>query len=45
MVLARAYYNWIGLVEDRSLGVHNPKYISALLINTLEALNAYQPEA
>lgn len=43
--LARAYFNWIGLVEDRSLGVHNPKYIKALLMNTLEALNAYQPEA
>ncbi|MBW6534953.1 MAG: NapC/NirT family cytochrome c [Mariniphaga sp.] len=45
IVLARAYFNWIGIEEDRSLGVHNPRYISALLINTLEALNAYQPEA
>ncbi len=43
--LARAYFNWIGIEEDRSLGVHNPRYINALLINTLEALNAYQPEA
>jgi hypothetical protein len=43
MVLAQAYFNWIGLVEDRSLGVHNPHYINALLINTLEALDTYQP--
>lgn len=39
MIQAQAYYNWIGLVEDRSLGVHNPKYVRALLVNTLEALN------
>jgi hypothetical protein len=45
LVLAQAYFNWIGILEDRSLGVHNPQYINALLINTLEALNAYQPEA
>lgn len=45
MVLARAYFNWKGLKDDRSYGVHNPRYINALLMNTLEALNAYQPEA
>lgn len=39
MVQAQAYYNWIGLTEDRSEGVHNPVYVRALLINTLEALN------
>ncbi len=39
MIQAQAFYNWIGLEEDRSLGVHNPKYVNALLINTLEALN------
>ncbi|MBT3385914.1 MAG: hypothetical protein HN778_20565 [Prolixibacteraceae bacterium] len=38
MVQAQAFFNWIGLEEDRSLGAHNPKYINALLINTLEAL-------
>lgn len=43
MVLARAYFNWKGIKDDRSLGVHNPRYINALLANTLEALNAYQP--
>ena len=36
---ARAYYNWVGIEEDRSLGVHNPKYISALLTNTIAALD------
>ena len=39
MVQAQAYFNWIGLTEDRSEGVHNPKYVKALLANTLEALN------
>lgn len=39
MVRARAAFNYYGLKEDRSLGVHNPKYVRALLVNTLEALN------
>lgn len=39
MVQAQAYFNWIGISEDRSEGVHNPKYVKALLTNTLEALN------
>lgn len=39
MLHVRAFFNWIGLAEDRSLGVHNPRYILALLTNTLEALN------
>jgi len=38
MVQVRAFFNWMGLEEDRSLGVHNPKYFNALLINSLEAL-------
>ena len=37
---AQAFFNWTGLDEDRSLGVHNPKYVKALLTNTLEALKA-----
>lgn len=37
---AQAFFNWIGLVEDRSLGVHNPKYVEALVYNTIEQLNA-----
>jgi hypothetical protein len=39
MVQAQAIFNYFGLEEDRSLGVHNPKYVRALLVNTLEALN------
>ncbi|MFY9153308.1 MAG: hypothetical protein WAO52_14930 [Prolixibacteraceae bacterium] len=39
MIQAQAYFNWIGITEDRSEGVHNPKYVKALLTNTLEALN------
>jgi len=39
MLYAQAYYNWIGIEEDRSLGAHNPTYVKALLLNTLEALN------
>ena len=41
MVQAQAFYNWIGLTEDRSLGVHNPRFVEALLTNSIEAL---QPE-
>lgn len=39
MVQAQAVFNYFGIEEDRSLGVHNPKYVRALLVNTLEALN------
>lgn len=42
MLQAQAYFNYIGLEEDRSLGVHNPQYVKALLINTIEALEAAQ---
>lgn len=38
MVEVQAFFNWIGLEEDRSLGAHNPKYVEALLTNTIEAL-------
>jgi hypothetical protein len=36
---AQAFFNWIGIEEDRSLGAHNPNYIEALLTNSIEALN------
>lgn len=36
---ARAFFNWVGLEEDRSLGAHNPKYIKALLINSIEVFD------
>ena len=34
----QAFFNWIGLEEDRSLGAHNPAYFEALLDNSIEAL-------
>ena len=38
-VEAGAYYNWVLIGDsERSGGVHNPKYIKALLTNTAEAL-------
>ncbi len=40
MVLAQAFFNWVGLAEDRSLGAHNPKYYKALLKNSIDAVNA-----
>jgi hypothetical protein len=33
-----AFYNYALVVEDKSEGVHNPKYVEALLTNTIEAL-------
>ena len=38
MAEAQAFFNWIGIEEDRSHGVHNPTYIKALLENSIEAL-------
>ena len=38
MLEAQAFFNWTGLDEDRSHGVHNPEYIKALLTNSIEAL-------
>jgi hypothetical protein len=40
MVLVQAFFNWVGLEEDRSLGVHNPQYVKALLQNSIDAVNA-----
>ena len=40
MVLAQAFFNWVGLAEDRSLGAHNPKYYNALIKNSIEAVEA-----
>lgn len=39
MVNAQAFFNWIGIEEDRSHGVHNPVYIEALLENSIAALD------
>mgnify|MGYP000205167902 CR=1 FL=1 len=38
MVQVQAFFNWVGLVEDRSAGIHNPDYVNALLDNTIAAL-------
>jgi len=38
MIQARAFFNWAGVDADRSFGAHNPKYIKALLQNSIEAL-------
>ncbi|RLD86683.1 MAG: hypothetical protein DRJ07_00185 [Bacteroidetes bacterium] len=38
MLQVQAFFNWIGLEEDRSFGAHNPKYVKALLTNSIEAL-------
>lgn len=37
-IQVQAFFNWIGLEEDRSLGVHNPKYVTALLQNSIDAM-------
>lgn len=36
---AAAIYNYRWSVADRSLGIHNPKYIKAILKNSISALN------
>lgn len=41
MAQVQAYFNWIGLTEDRSLGVHNPVYARALLTNSISAMKAF----
>ncbi|MDA3904885.1 MAG: hypothetical protein PF484_02300 [Bacteroidales bacterium] len=38
MVHAQAFFNWVGLEEDRSFGVHNPQYVNALLTNSIDAM-------
>nr|WP_319265665.1 hypothetical protein [uncultured Draconibacterium sp.] len=38
LVQVQAFFNWIGLEEDRSMGAHNPPYVKALLHNSIEAL-------
>lgn len=41
MVQAQAIFNYFGVKYDRSYGVHNPKYVKAILQNTIEALQVY----
>jgi len=39
MIQAQAAFNYFGLMDDRSEGVHNPPYVRALLLNSIAALN------
>ena len=41
MLHAQSFFNWVGLEEDRSLGVHNPKYVDALLKNSIAAMGTH----
>lgn len=36
--VAGAYWNWISIEEDRSLGVHNPKFVKRILEKSIESL-------
>jgi hypothetical protein len=38
MAQAQAFFNWSGVKNDRSLGVHNPAYTEAILVNSIEAI-------
>jgi len=38
MAQAQAFFNWIGLTEDGSLGVHNPLYVTALIEDSILAI-------
>lgn len=40
ILTAEAAWNYLLIMEDKSDGLHNPKYAKALLENSLEALNA-----
>lgn len=39
--VAGAVFNYILLEEDRSLGIHNPAYVKALLTNTIEMIQGW----
>ena len=39
--VAAAFINWQMFEEDRSLGVHSPRYVVSVLTNTIEAMAAY----
>jgi hypothetical protein len=36
--VAGAYWNWTSLTEDKSLGVHNPKFVERILDNSIASL-------
>lgn len=37
--VAGAYWNFISIIEDKSMGVHNPKFVRKILSNTITSLN------
>ncbi len=39
-IVAGAVWNYVLVLEDKSMGAHNPKYVEALLTNAKEALEA-----
>jgi len=39
--VAAAFINWQMFEEDRSLGVHSPRFVVAVLTNTIEAMAAF----
>ncbi len=39
LVQVQAFYNYAGLVDDRSNGVHNPGYIKQLVTNSINVLD------
>jgi hypothetical protein len=41
--VAGAYLNYQLILEDKSLGMHNPAYVRAILANTIEAMQALIP--
>ena len=41
--LTAAHWNYNSIREDRSLGFHNPKYIRAVLENTIDAITPLTP--
>jgi hypothetical protein len=41
--VAAAAVNWQMVIEDRSKGIHNPAYVTALLQNTIEAMEPLVP--
>ena len=38
--VAGAYLNWQLILEDKSMGMHNPSYVRAVLDNTIAAMDA-----
>ncbi len=44
-VLERAYTNYKLILHDRSYGIHNPGYVKALLNDSIDSVEDYQPSS